>query len=74
MMKKITFDIDSIILQDEEKKVYVINDLNAVKLMEILEFCVNNENDLEICLEEKASPISKKLQEFLRQALEKQEE
>ena len=73
-MNKIIFDLDTIILKDEKEEKYLINDLNALKLMEILEYCVNNENEIEICIEEKASPISKKLYDFLKQALEKEED
>lgn len=73
-MKKITFNLDSIVLLNEEEQKYAINELSAVKLMEILEFCVNHENDLDISIEDNASPISKKLHEFLCQALDKQEE
>ena len=58
---KITFKKEQIALSQGYDKIYLLQELNAEKLVEILEFCIKNEEGLIIDESQDISPFSHKL-------------
>ena len=71
---KITFKSEQIELSQGCEKTYLLKELNAESIVEILEFCIKNEEDLSFELNEDASPISVKLLELIKSGLKETQE
>ena len=66
---KITFKKEQIELSQGYDKIYLLQELNAEKLVEILEFCIKNEGGLIIEESQDISPFSHKLCELIKNGI-----
>lgn len=66
---KVTFKKEQIELSHGYDKIYLLQELNAEKLVEILEFCIKNEEGLIIEESQDISPFSHKLCELIRNGI-----
>lgn len=73
-LMKITFKKEQIELSQGYDKIYLLQELNAEKLVEILEFCIKNEEGLIIEESQDISPFSHKLCDLIKNGIEQTKE
>ena len=66
---KLTFKQEQIELSQECEKTYLLKDLNSEKIVEILELCIQYEENLSFEEAPDASPISRKLCELIKNGI-----
>lgn len=66
---KITFKKEQIELSQGYDKIYLLQELNAEKLVDILEFCIKNEEGLIIEESQDISPFLHKLCELIKNGI-----
>ena len=71
---KITFKKEQIELSQGYDKIYLLQELNAEKLVEILEFCIKNEEGLIIEESQDISLFSHKLCDLIKNGIEQTKE
>ena len=71
---KIIFKKETIHLLGEVEAIYPLKELNAEKIMELLESCIRFEEVLEFVEEDNNSPISHKLKELIENGLSQSKE
>ena len=71
---KLTFKKEQIELSQGCERTYQLNELNSEKIIEILELCIQYEDDLNFEIDDDATPISKKLCELIKTGLKETKE